>query len=243
VDLNDLDPTEFEEFCFELLRSLGFVNLDWRKGTGLTGSPSDRGRDIVAQLQRTDIDATEHFETWFVECKHYKKGVPPEKLHGALAWAAAERPNSLLVIVSNFLSNASKDHLADYERNNRPPLRIKDWERPTLERLVEGKDDLLRQFLVNNSSRRDEEIIEAEQEYFDRVWYNRKEMIEERVAEGKTQIKPEILEGMRTGMREVEARYGADNLGPYDDFEWGMVNGKLSALRWVLGEDWDMLDT
>jgi hypothetical protein len=45
-------------------------------------------------------------------------------------------------------------------------------------------------------------------------------------------------------MREMEAKYGgAENLVVEDAFEWGMINGKLSALRWVLGEDWDELYT
>jgi hypothetical protein len=48
---------------------------------------------------------------------------------------------------------------------------------------------------------------------------------------------------MRKYMQEVEAKLGRDNLGPYDDFEWGRINCKLSALRWVLGDEWDMLDT
>ena len=52
-----------------------------------------------------------------------------------------------------------------------------------------------------------------------------------------------ILRLMRDGMKEVESRYGKKNLGPYEDFERGMVMGKLSALRWVLGSDWDFLDT
>jgi hypothetical protein len=36
--LDHLDSTEFEEFCFDLLGSLGFTNLDWRKGTGFASS-------------------------------------------------------------------------------------------------------------------------------------------------------------------------------------------------------------
>jgi len=48
---------------------------------------------------------------------------------------------------------------------------------------------------------------------------------------------------MRAERKRVEAQYGKGSLGPYSDFEWGMINGKLSALRWVLGDEWDFLDT
>jgi hypothetical protein len=45
--------------------------------------------------------------------------------------------------------------------------------------------------------------------------------------------------------QEIRAaiEYAKKNLGPWDDFEWGMINGKLSALRWVLGDERDVLDT
>lgn len=40
------------------------------------------------------------------------------------------------------------------------------------------------------------------------------------------------------GAKKVIEKYGEENLGPIV-----ILNGKLSALRWVLGCEWDMLDT
>lgn len=41
ASFDGLSSPRFEEFCFDLLHASGFVNLDWRKGTGLATSPAD----------------------------------------------------------------------------------------------------------------------------------------------------------------------------------------------------------
>ncbi len=48
IHLKNLTCVGFEEFCFELLRRVGFSNLDRRKGTPKDSSPADSGRDITA---------------------------------------------------------------------------------------------------------------------------------------------------------------------------------------------------
>jgi len=73
--LDHLSPTGFEEFCYDLLKTLVFVNFNWRKGTALSSSPSDQGRDIECQFLQKDVDGETFLETWFVECKHFKQGV------------------------------------------------------------------------------------------------------------------------------------------------------------------------
>lgn len=105
------------------------------------------------------------------------------------------------------------------------------------------------------------EIIEAERLLFRQVWYNRHQNLRIDIERGREKVvsteewqaaKPKqrrrmITEGTwkvaQEAARRTEAEVGIENLGPWDDFEWGMLNGKLSALRWVLGEEWDMLDT
>ena len=243
LSFEGLDPTEFEEFCFQLLSGLnGFSNVDWRKGTPKPASPSDRGRDIAAEVEQVDVDGSKHAETWFIDCKHYEKGVPPASLQGLLAWAQAERPHVALVIASGFLSNPAKDYLRDYEENNRPPFRIKYWERPVLARLCEGKSELLEGFLLSGG-RSQSEILEAEQEFFDRVWFERHHMFRERYEAGDKGRATESIYQMAIETAERVKSERPDIRLCESDFEWGMWNGKLSALRWVLGSDWDFLDT
>jgi len=93
--------------------------------------------------------------------------------------------------------------------------------------------------------RNDKAILEAEQEFMDVIWYDRKLVLQQNLKERKETIDPEIEKGMLAAMRATEKKYGKKKLrNSYQtEFEWGMLNGKLSALRWVLGAEWDMLDT
>jgi hypothetical protein len=188
------------------------------------------------------VDGARITETWFADCKHYATGVPPEAVQGLLAWAQAERPDVALVIASGYLSNPCKDYLRDYEQNNRPAFRIKYWERPVVDKLARGNPDLLERF-VFGGLRSESEIIAAEEEFYDRRWYDRHLMRRERVErEGLGDIRPDIWEAALAAAEEVRAR--RPDIAPVqDDFEWGMWCGKHSALRWVLGDEWDNLDT
>lgn len=116
----------------------------------------------------------------------------------------------------------------------------------TIERVLgisEVKERALSEDADANERRGDLEILDALEEFFDKVWYDRHQTLMYRVAEGERDIDPEILTVAKQAARRVEEKHGKDQLGPWSDFEWGMLNGKLSALRWVLGDDWDFLDT
>lgn len=112
----------------------------------------------------------------------------------------------------------------------------------------------------NQDSRKLSELLEAERKLERQIWYGRKGPLIDRYERGKLKLvshgewdkaKPRdryklmvdtIWDGMLAAMKTTEEQLSGE-LGPWTDFEWGMLNGKLSALRWVLGDEWDMLDT
>lgn len=106
--------------------------------------------------------------------------------------------------------------------------------------------------------RRLSEILEAEHLLFRQVWYNRHMNLRYNVERGKIKVIPDdkydlrrhnttitesIWKGALAAAKRTEDEVGKENLGPWSDFEWGMLNGKLSALRWITGDEWDFLDT
>jgi len=111
--------------------------------------------------------------------------------------------------------------------------------------------------------RRASEISDAIEELTNRVWYDRHMVAQYKIQTGRTKIisakdfgpqhyqdsshsrlvVDDVWARAQKAARRMEKKYGKDNLGPYSKFDWGMINGKLSALRWALGDEWDMLDT
>jgi hypothetical protein len=103
-------------------------------------------------------------------------------------------------------------------------------------------------------------ILKAMDVLEQQIWYNRHMNRRHSVAVGEIKIVDratwengsrnnsvmiidEIWEGAMRAASATKKRLGRSNVGPWTDFEWGMLNGKLSTLRWMLGEEWDNLDT
>ncbi|WP_246279229.1 PIN domain-containing protein [Paraburkholderia ultramafica] len=114
------------------------------------------------------------------------------------------------------------------------------------------------EFNYSQEARRLSEILEAEHLLSRQVWYNRHWNLRTKIEKGEHEVVSEqdysrnpyradqtldsVWELALAAAKKTEDEVGIENLGPWDDFEWGMLNGKLSALRWILGDDSDTLD-
>ncbi len=241
---------------------------DLARDVPLIGAMTTRNFDEVLELLRNGlrVEPTDA-EYRAVVDRGVGKRAPLHRSRNGVAdallveiYATAVRESDLTCNPYAFITSNSDDFSAQGEDKRNPHLDIATIftsEGSTYALGVDGLNDVLlthfgaeiEELFVETDfveePRRLWEITDAEKALFDRLWYHRSLQHEYRLREAGDEAELDRLQAIAGPARQrIEETYTRPGeLGPYTEFELGVLNGKLSALRWVLGSEWGFLDT
>ncbi len=127
--LGDLEPREFENLTYDLLRLSGFQNLTWRT------PGSDEGRDIEGLFYFVDASGYSSLQKWHVECKRYESSVSWPVLWEKLSYADVKQVDFFLLSTNSQPSPQCESQIAEWNKSTRSP-QIRIWRGYNLDHFV-----------------------------------------------------------------------------------------------------------
>jgi hypothetical protein len=145
INWENLNPEDFERFCYHVLELNDFSNIQWHGKSG-----GDKGRDLVATKIESPLPSIKKNSSWVIQCKRYI-AKPPSKdeISSFLNSAREFKPDNVLLIITNTLTSNVQDWLKSVEDEYQFNIYL--WEEQNLiTQIIRHKDSLSDYFPINS---------------------------------------------------------------------------------------------
>ncbi|MCX5827627.1 MAG: restriction endonuclease [Deltaproteobacteria bacterium] len=144
INWKELNPRDFEKFCYHVLELNDFSNIQWHGKSG-----GDRGRDLTATKIESPLPSIEKYSSWVIQCKRYI-AKPPSKdeISSFLNSAREFKPDNVLLIISNTLTSNAKDWIKSIKGEFQFNIYL--WEEQNLITQIIRHRDVLSEYFPEN---------------------------------------------------------------------------------------------
>jgi len=119
MELEDLDPTVFENLVFDLVCDCGLINPQWRT------PGSDEGRDIQGEFYISDLSGYYQRQLWYIECKKYSGSIPWPLIWEKISYAETHDADILLVANTSTITPQARNQVTKWnESGKKPTIRV-----------------------------------------------------------------------------------------------------------------------